>query len=134
MLSEDGGFHVNPFTSGESYACTVSKLPLYLLRHALTMEAFRYHIGTLEVKEGVAPKEEAEEVMEPVFLNKTKWKKAKLVEIENLSHDSRLYRFALQSDTQLLGLVCVFSEVQSDLTLIANITICSLPVSMSLCA
>lgn len=66
---------------------------------------FRYHIGTLEAKEGGAKKEEVEEAIEPVFLNKTKWKKAKLVEIENLSHDSRLYRFALQSETQLLGLV-----------------------------
>lgn len=37
-------------------------------------------------------------------LHRKKWKASKLVSIENVSHDSRVYRFALESPEQPLGL------------------------------
>jgi nitrate reductase (NAD(P)H) len=63
-----------------------------------------YHIGTLVPSE--APVEVATTPTAPdaVFLHKTKWKRAKLVEIDYINHDSRNYRFALEYPEQELGL------------------------------
>lgn len=85
---------------------------MVLIASLMTMRT-RYHIGTLERKEGGVSKEDDNDEIEPVFLSKTKWKKAKLVTIKTLSHDSRLYRFALQSETQLLGLVSIACHVKT---------------------
>ncbi len=67
---------------------------------------YSFHIGTLE-KQDVAPAEAAPEssVIEDTFLHKTKWKKGKLESVEVVSHDSRLYHFALEKEDQMLGLV-----------------------------
>jgi len=67
-----------------------------------------YHIGSLEGADEDRPvvKSTEPEPIEPVFLHKSKWKAAKLVEKTRVSHDSRLYRFALQSPDQELGLPC----------------------------
>lgn len=66
-----------------------------------------FHIGTLVGGEET-PVNTAESVApatpDPVFLSKTKWKPAKLVSIDRINHDSRIYRFALEHEEQQLGL------------------------------
>ncbi|GAA5984122.1 hypothetical protein JCM10908_006059 [Rhodotorula pacifica] len=64
-----------------------------------------FHIGTLvpEKTTVAAPSSTATEP-DPVFLSKTRWKSAKLVSIETVNHDSRVYRFALEHEDQPLGL------------------------------
>lgn len=63
-----------------------------------------FHIGTLVAGEET-PVDTAESgAPDPVFLSKTKWKPAKLVSIERVNHDSRIYRFALEHEDQPLGL------------------------------
>lgn len=60
------------------------------------------HIGTLE---GAGGKEEVkEEPIDPTFLHKTKWRPVRLATISHISHDTRIFRFALQSPDQDLGL------------------------------
>ncbi|THH09687.1 hypothetical protein EW146_g8611 [Bondarzewia mesenterica] len=61
-----------------------------------------FHIGTLEGGTGAKSGETV--VVEPTFLCKTKWKPAKLVTISHISHDTRIFRFALQSPEQDLDL------------------------------
>ncbi|KAG7529194.1 hypothetical protein FFLO_05748 [Filobasidium floriforme] len=64
-----------------------------------------YHIGTLDARGLIEAVSEPQETqIEPIFLNKTKWKKAPLVSVKTVSHDSRVYRFALQDKDQTLGL------------------------------
>ena len=41
---------------------------------------------------------------DPVFLSKTKFKRARLVKIDHINHDSRNYRFELEYPEQELGL------------------------------
>ncbi|GAA6003716.1 uncharacterized protein JCM10292_000700 [Rhodotorula paludigena] len=69
-----------------------------------------FHIGTLIPSDvpalpstvTAAPSTPAEP--DPVFLSAKKWKSSKLVSIDLVNHDSRLYRFALEHDAQPLGL------------------------------
>ncbi|GAA5880530.1 hypothetical protein JCM8547_002039 [Rhodosporidiobolus lusitaniae] len=66
-----------------------------------------FHIGTLVEEEeptiaGTAPAVPA--APDAIFLDKRKWKGAKLVSIDYVNHDSRLYRFALDHEEQPLGL------------------------------
>jgi nitrate reductase (NAD(P)H) len=63
-----------------------------------------FHIGTLEKKAVSNVTVNAAAEIEPIFLNKTKWKKGKLVDVEVVSHDSRVFRFALEKPEQALGL------------------------------
>ncbi|KPV75001.1 uncharacterized protein RHOBADRAFT_36993 [Rhodotorula graminis WP1] len=71
-----------------------------------------FHIGTLVVDEAPAPVGVAAAVtaaaaaapLDPTFLSKSKWKGAKLVSIDYVNHDSRIYRFALEHPQQPLGL------------------------------
>ncbi|KAH7310613.1 hypothetical protein B0I35DRAFT_412101 [Stachybotrys elegans] len=65
-----------------------------------------YHLGKLEHSAslaGPAPVEEAQDPSKP-FLEPKKWKRTRLVHKKTLSHDSRLFRFALAHDDQLIGL------------------------------
>lgn len=64
-----------------------------------------YHIGTLVPSDVLADTTPATPTApDPIFLSKTKWKRAKLVEIDYINHDSRNYRFALEYPEQELGL------------------------------
>jgi nitrate reductase (NAD(P)H) len=63
----------------------------------------QFHIGTLDLKE-ILHENKEEVTIDPIFLSKTKWKKATLESIQVVSHDSRVYRFALQAPDQHLGL------------------------------
>jgi len=71
-----------------------------------------FHIGTLVVDEAPAPVDlgpsslavAAAAPPDSTFLSKTKWKGAKLVSIDYVNHDSRIYRFALEHPQQPLGL------------------------------
>jgi nitrate reductase (NAD(P)H) len=62
-----------------------------------------FHIGTLVG----APMRKADEVEDDgsgPFLNQTKWKEVVLVDVNAVSSDSKVYRFALQRPDQALGL------------------------------
>ncbi|KIJ61879.1 hypothetical protein HYDPIDRAFT_95803 [Hydnomerulius pinastri MD-312] len=62
-----------------------------------------YHIGTLSdiiTEESKSNDEGPSEI----FLNRTRWKDVQLCSIEQVNHDSCLYRFALPQDGQPLGL------------------------------
>jgi nitrate reductase (NAD(P)H) len=63
----------------------------------------QFHIGTLDLK-AVLHENKEDATIDPTFLSKTKWKQATLESIKVVSHDSRVYRFALQTPDQLLGL------------------------------
>ncbi|KAJ9115229.1 hypothetical protein QFC20_001096 [Naganishia adeliensis] len=63
----------------------------------------QFHIGTLDLKE-ILHENKEEVTIDPIFLSKTKWKKATLESLQVVSHDSRVYRFALQAPDQHLGL------------------------------
>ncbi|GAA5958088.1 hypothetical protein JCM21900_003582 [Sporobolomyces salmonicolor] len=73
---------------------------------AAKLRLAEFHIGTLVAGEDgpVSTGEAVSSVPDPIFLSKTKWKSAKLVEISYVNHDSRLYRFALEHPEQPLGL------------------------------
>jgi hypothetical protein len=64
-----------------------------------------FHIGTLEKTTIANAANEAVAEIEPIFLNKTKWKKGRLVDVKVVSHDSRVFKFALEKPDQVLGLV-----------------------------
>lgn len=66
-----------------------------------------YHIGTLVQPASAAGAaiSDAPVSIDATFLQKTKWKKTTLTSIENVSHDSRVFRFALEREDQALGLV-----------------------------
>lgn len=65
----------------------------------------QFHIGTLSVtaSSGQAKQSQEQEVAGP-FLNQKKWKKVKLVQIDQLSPDTKLFKFALDRPDQELGL------------------------------
>lgn len=69
-----------------------------------------FHIGTLIPSDVPAPSSTVTAALsapaepDPVFLSAKKWKSSKLVSIDLVNHDSRLYRFALEHDAQPLGL------------------------------
>lgn len=65
-----------------------------------------FHIGTLVPSAPAAPAPLPSEPALPdaTFLDKRRWKMARLVSIHRVNHDSRLYRFALDHDEQPLGL------------------------------
>lgn len=67
----------------------------------------QFHIGKLE-SSGAKPTT-PDHVAEPddpskPFLDPKKWKTSQLVQKKIISHDSRIFRFALQSEDQILGL------------------------------
>ena len=66
-------------------------------------DASQFHIGTL-VKSGADTSETSEKDTDGIFLNKTKWKDVKLSTIEQINHDTYLYRFELPREEQPLGL------------------------------
>ncbi|KAF8599085.1 hypothetical protein BDV93DRAFT_539018 [Ceratobasidium sp. AG-I] len=65
-----------------------------------------FHIGTLLKKEGDADITDSSAVDEisPTFLHKTKWKPVYLQNITPISPDTSIFRFALQTPDQPLGL------------------------------
>ncbi|PWN49198.1 hypothetical protein IE53DRAFT_159594 [Violaceomyces palustris] len=75
----------------------------------------KYHIGTLvdeEGKDSIGKRDEKEEKEDPTspFLEPKKWKKVTLAEKRIISHDSRIFRFSFDQDSdpskRLLGLPC----------------------------
>jgi len=66
----------------------------------------KFHIGTLQANEGepLGGQELGSDSGSSVFLDRRTWKPAKLVKITGVSHDSFIYRFALHSPDQPLGL------------------------------
>lgn len=69
-----------------------------------------FHIGTLVVPSAsLLPTESATapevKTIDPIFLNKKKWKKTKLIAMDKISHDTIIYKFELESPEQRLGLV-----------------------------
>lgn len=67
----------------------------------------QFHIGKLETS-GVKPTtpDEVEKPYDPSkpFLDPKKWKASQLIHKKIISHDSRIFRFALQHEDQILGL------------------------------
>ncbi|KAM0788181.1 hypothetical protein ACM66B_001341 [Microbotryomycetes sp. NB124-2] len=67
-----------------------------------------YHIGTLVPAlpdtSSTLTVTQISDKPDPIFLSKTKWKAARLIKIQRVNHDSRIYRFALEDPEQLLGL------------------------------
>ncbi|KAL7410259.1 hypothetical protein BDY24DRAFT_400640 [Mrakia frigida] len=68
-----------------------------------------FHIGTLVVPSAsLLPTESATapevKTIDPIFLNKKKWKKTKLIAMDKISHDTIIYKFELESPEQRLGL------------------------------
>ncbi|KAI5996354.1 hypothetical protein EDD15DRAFT_2419061 [Pisolithus albus] len=63
----------------------------------------QFHIGTL-VKSGAENADASDEKPDGQFLERTKWKDVKLTRIEQVNHDSFLYRFELPRPDQPLGL------------------------------
>lgn len=65
-----------------------------------------FHIGTLVRADQPATPVDASPPAspDPTFLSKTKWKGSRLVSIDYVNHDSRIYRFALEHPDQPLGL------------------------------
>lgn len=65
-----------------------------------------YHIGTL-VGEPIV-QETPLSIDDPAapFLDPKRWKKTRLMEVTEVNHDSRNFRFSLQSPEQPLGLPC----------------------------
>lgn len=63
-----------------------------------------FHVGKLE--EGALPlvKEEVSSGPSENFLEPKKWKHSKLVKKTDISHDSKIFRFALETETQNLGM------------------------------
>lgn len=62
-----------------------------------------YHIGTLVGS--VVVEDDSEESSDPShFLHAKKWKSTRLVGIKEVSKDSKVFRFALESPDQTLGL------------------------------
>ncbi|KAM0482025.1 hypothetical protein ACHAPX_003359 [Trichoderma viride] len=67
-----------------------------------------YHIGKLEEVASpsisVPPKSDNQNDPSKPFLNSKVWKKIRLVHRRDISHDSRIFRFALPHEDQILGL------------------------------
>jgi hypothetical protein len=64
-----------------------------------------FHIGTLIASSSTASaSESSEKTIDPIFLSKKSWKKVELVSIDQVSHDSSVYRFKLEKEDQALGL------------------------------
>jgi len=67
-----------------------------------------FHIGTLIIPTAsLLPVDSTTEAktIEPIFLNKKKWKKVKLIGMDKISHDTIIFKFALEAPEQRLGLV-----------------------------
>jgi nitrate reductase (NAD(P)H) len=62
-----------------------------------------FHIGTL-IGAPLPKMNEVEDDGSGPFLNQTKWKTVRLVDVKSVSRDSKVYRFALQRPDQDLGL------------------------------
>lgn len=68
-----------------------------------------FHLGVLEATNILTPKSSAPSALTPddpdvPFLEPKKWKKTQLVSRRHISHDTRMFRFALSHKDQLLGL------------------------------
>ncbi|ODV70877.1 nitrate reductase [Cyberlindnera jadinii NRRL Y-1542] len=63
----------------------------------------KFHIGRLETTAVSAPTDAVTEIT-PTLLNPKVWKKITLVKKEIISHDSRIFHFALESPEQTTGL------------------------------
>lgn len=67
-----------------------------------------YHIGKLEQLASppisLSPKSENQDDPSRPFLDSKVWKKIRLVHTRDISHDSRIFRFALPHEDQILGL------------------------------
>ncbi|QRV99692.1 nitrate reductase [Ceratobasidium sp. AG-Ba] len=64
-----------------------------------------FHVGTLvKGAEQVDPEPAEDDEISPTFLHKAKWKRVKLQNISPISPDTSIFRFALQSPDQPLGL------------------------------
>ncbi|QRW14245.1 nitrate reductase [Ceratobasidium sp. AG-Ba] len=64
-----------------------------------------FHVGTLvRGAEQVDPGPAEDDEISPTFLHKAKWKRVKLQNISPISPDTSIFRFALQSPDQPLGL------------------------------
>lgn len=66
----------------------------------------QYHIGTLQgdLTKEPATSPDTERAPDAPFLDPKSWKPVKLTSIEQLNHDSFIYRFSLSSDDKMLGL------------------------------
>lgn len=71
--------------------------------HSAEGKAKQFHIGTL-VKSGAENADPSDKKPDGQFLERTKWKDVKLTRIEQVNHDSFLYRFELPRPDQPLGL------------------------------
>lgn len=67
-----------------------------------------YHLGRLELSSGTpapaAPPASAQYDSTLPFLDQKRWKKTRLVSKRHISHDTRMFRFALSHEDQVLGL------------------------------
>ncbi|KAG0152472.1 hypothetical protein CROQUDRAFT_649896 [Cronartium quercuum f. sp. fusiforme G11] len=66
-----------------------------------------FHIGTLKSVAKTDGEDTVNESTKPIpkiFLDKKKWKTVRLAEVENISDDTRLYKFDLESSEQMIGL------------------------------
>ncbi|GAA5820633.1 hypothetical protein JCM11251_003085 [Rhodosporidiobolus azoricus] len=99
-----GGAESITLVAGED--CTDDFMAIHSVDAKMRLADF--HIGTLveEDQPSSPPIETAPVEFDPnaTFLDKKKWKGAKLVSIDYVNHDSRLYRFALDHLDQPLGL------------------------------
>jgi nitrate reductase (NAD(P)H) len=68
--------------------------------------ALKFHIGTLSGRliQDTLNVTEAQSSSNTSFLNPSKWKKVKLVDVKKINHDSSTFRFSLPDVNQLLGL------------------------------
>jgi nitrate reductase (NAD(P)H) len=63
-----------------------------------------FHIGKLEEGGIIEQQEEEIDTKDGPFLHAKKWKKSKLISKKEISHDSRIFRFALDREDQEVGL------------------------------
>ncbi|GAA5999899.1 hypothetical protein JCM10207_005962 [Rhodosporidiobolus poonsookiae] len=99
LKDHPGGAESITLVAGED--CSEDFMAIHSIDAKLRLADF--HIGTL-VEEGAVSAEPETSEPDAIFLHKKKWKACKLVSIDLVNHDSRLYRFALEHEDQPLGL------------------------------
>ncbi|GAA5887933.1 hypothetical protein JCM6882_000807 [Rhodosporidiobolus microsporus] len=105
LADHPGGSESITLVAGED--CTEDFMAIHSVDAKLRLADF--HIGTLVEEDkpaAVSAAVSAPVEVDPnaIFLDKKKWKGVKLVSIDYVNHDSRLYRFALDHVDQPLGL------------------------------
>ncbi|BGP16636.1 hypothetical protein JCM10213v2_004638 [Rhodosporidiobolus nylandii] len=100
LQAHPGGAESITLVAGED--CSEDFMAIHSVDAKLRLAEF--HIGTLEKTGTVEQKVAAPPTPDPIFLDKKKWKGAKLVSIQLVNHDSRIYRFELEHPEQPLGL------------------------------